>query len=51
MYSHIDLAGVFELGDIDWDSLGKVSFVKNQGNCDAGYAFSSSSLAESYYLF
>lgn len=38
------------VGDIDWESLGKVSAVKNQGICDAGYAFSSASLSESFYL-
>ena len=35
---------------IDWQALGKVSPVKNQGNCDAGYAFCSASLIESFYL-
>jgi len=30
--------------DIDWEKQGKVSPVKNQGNCDAGYAFCSASL-------
>ncbi len=35
------------LQDVDWDVLGKVSPVKNQGSCDAGYAFCSVSLAES----
>jgi len=36
--------------DIDWVLNGKVSPVKNQGNCDAGYAFSTTGLLESYYL-
>ena len=36
--------------DIDWTKLGLISAVKNQGNCDAGYAFASVSLAESYLL-
>ena len=31
--------------------MGKISPVKDQGLCDAGYAFCSSSLMESYYLF
>lgn len=35
--------------DIDWTILGKVSGVKNQGACDAGYAFSTTGLIESYY--
>ena len=39
------------LEDIDWDVLGYVSKVKNQGNCDAGYAFSTSSLYESSLLY
>ena len=34
--------------DIDWVMLGKVSPVKNQGACDAGYAFSTTGLLESY---
>ena len=36
------------VGDVDWEKLGKVSNVKNQGACDAGYAFCSNSLSESY---
>lgn len=36
--------------DVDWDVLGKVSPVKAQGNCDAGYAFCSASLVESRLL-
>jgi hypothetical protein len=32
------------LQDVDWQVLGKVSEVKNQGQCDAGYAFSSTGL-------
>ena len=36
--------------DIDWQKAGKVSVVKNQGNCDAGYTFCSNSLAESYLI-
>ena len=38
------------LGDVDWDVLGKVSPVKNQGTCDAGYAFCSASLVETRLL-
>ena len=34
--------------DIDWTVLGKVSGVKNQGSCDAGYAFSTTGLLEAY---
>ena len=30
-----------ELREVDWQALGKVSPVKNQGQCDAGYAFCS----------
>lgn len=39
------------LTSIDWQALGKVTPVKDQGQCNAGYAFSSVALAESYYLF
>ena len=39
------------LKEIDWQSLGMVSAVKDQGMCDAGYAFCSASLIESFYLF
>ena len=39
------------LREIDWQALGKVSAVKDQGICDAGYAFCSASLIESFYLF
>jgi C1A family cysteine protease len=38
------------LQDVDWQVLGKVSDVKNQGSCDAGYAFCSASLLESSLL-
>jgi hypothetical protein len=37
--------------EVDWNSQGMVSPVKNQGLCDAGYAFCSSSLIESFYRF
>jgi len=37
--------------DVDWESAGKVTAVKNQGQCDAGYAFCSAGLTESFYLF
>jgi len=33
-----------QIGEIDWQAMGKVSKVKDQGQCDAGYAFCSSSL-------
>ena len=36
---------------MDWEKLGKVSPVKDQGSCDAGYSFCSASLAESYSRF
>ena len=39
------------LREIDWQALGKVTPVKDQGLCDAGYAFCSNGLMESYYLF
>jgi cathepsin L len=39
------------LTEIDWQALGRVSPVKDQGVCDAGYAFCSTALIESFYLF
>jgi len=42
---------ITNLREVDWQAMGMVSGVKNQGQCDAGYAFSSVSLAESFYLF
>lgn len=39
------------LTEIDWQALGKVTGVKDQGVCDAGYAFCSAGLIESFYLF
>ncbi len=39
------------LKEIDWQALGKVSEVGNQGICDAGYAFCSAGLIESFYAF
>lgn len=38
------------VGEIDWQALGKVSAVGAQGQCDAGYAFCSAGLIESFYL-
>lgn len=32
------------LMEIDWQALGKISSVKDQGVCDAGYAFCSAAL-------
>jgi hypothetical protein len=46
-----DKKEVTPLREIDWQALGKISNVKDQGVCDAGYAFCSASLMESYYLF
>lgn len=37
------------LREIDWQALGKISEVGNQGVCDAGYAFCSAGLIESFY--
>ena len=40
------------LREVDWQALGKVNpIIGNQGLCDAGYAFSSAGLIESFYLF
>lgn len=44
----IDNSFVPNAEDIDWTVLGKVSGIKNQGSCDAGYAFSTTGLLESY---
>lgn len=44
-------ASVPILREVDWQALGKVSSVGNQGECDAGYAFCSAGLIESFYLF
>jgi C1A family cysteine protease len=41
-----DFINVGNLTDVDWQNLGKVSEIKNQGNCNAGYAFSTTSLIE-----
>lgn len=48
--SKVEDAGYKPLQEIDWQALGKVSAVKDQGICDAGYAFCSSSMIESFYL-
>ncbi len=42
--------GFTNLTDVDWQILGKVSEIKNQGNCNAGYAFSTTSLIETSYM-
>jgi len=35
--------------DVDWVSKGAVSSVKNQGSCEASYAFSTVGGVEGYY--
>lgn len=37
--------------DVDWTTLGKVSSVKNQGSCNAGWAFSATGVLESFGRF